>query len=191
MQVACAAYYTFALVYLAKGLDYSTVKVGTFMAIFGIGNSIAFALILPALLKVFSLKNLVTAGLALTTLVIPLTLTLGLPSEEYILAVLSGITISIAFGAFVALMSNLVSADRQGWILGITGSTVSLGYVIAALVSGVLTGFAPADPVVMATVLMGISAVGLFLYRPPFQVVAPTPAAATAEVAVAEAKAAE
>src|SRR6202043_3930524 len=128
---------------------------GTFMAIFGIGNSLAFALILPALLKVFSLKHLVTAGLALTTLVIPLTLSLGLPSEEYVLAVLSGITISIAFGAFVALMSNLVSADRQGWILGITGSTVSLGYVIAALVSGVLTGFAPADPVVMATVLMG------------------------------------
>ena len=56
MQVACSAYYSFAGVYLKMALGYSEVRSDTFQALFGVGNVVAFAAVLPLLARVVTLR---------------------------------------------------------------------------------------------------------------------------------------
>ena len=116
-------------------------------------------------------------SLAATGLSIGATLLWSQPAGEYTVGLAYGLTSAVAFGAFVTLISNAVAPDQQGWILGVVGSAVSLGGVVAALASGALDALTPGLPILLATALLAAGAAGIALYRPaPAPVLAPVTA---------------
>ena len=57
------------------------------------------------------------------------------PAGEYTVGLAYGLTSAVAFGLRDADF-QCGAPDQQGWILGVVGSAVSLGGVVAALASG-------------------------------------------------------
>jgi MFS family permease len=167
MQISWGAYFMFAATYLSGPMQYTQQQVSIFMSLLGVGFCLAYGVAQPLLIRVLSLRVLTLIGLGLTALVMPLTMASAAAPSEYAVAIVSGATVSIAFASFVTMLSNAVPADRQGWVLGIVGSTAALSWGIASGLAGVLNGFSPAWPILLSTILMALSALGMVLYGAP------------------------
>ncbi|MBA4788778.1 MAG: MFS transporter [Rhizobiales bacterium] len=163
MQVAWGSFFVFISVYLmqAPGLDMNLTQVGIFMSVMGIGFCISNGLVQPALSERFPMRTLAVAGLGLNAVTMVLCLVLGTPYLEYGAALMAGITVNVAYPSIVTLLSDRVSAERQGWILGMVGSAAAMGWGISSIVSGAIGGLGHALPVVMAAVLMAGAALAM------------------------------
>lgn len=165
MQVAWGAYFLFGSVYLMRVAGFSTGQVSFFMSMLGAGFCLAYAVVQPLLLKRFAVKPLTAAGLGLTALFILCSALLYGPYDEDILAVLCGTAVSVAYAGIVMVFSDVAGKARQGWILGMVGSTAALAWFIASMVAGVLNDFYPMQPMLFAAALMAASAVAMARFR--------------------------
>jgi MFS family permease len=156
MQVAWGSFFVFISVYLmqAPGLRMSLPEVGAFMSIMGIGFCVANALVQPALAERFGMRSLAVAGLGLNAATMVLCLLLASAYQEYVAALIAGITVNIAYPSIVTMLSDRVAPERQGWILGMVGSAAAMGWGISSVISGALGGLGAALPVVLAAALM-------------------------------------
>ncbi|WP_341990678.1 MFS transporter [Azorhizobium sp. AG788] len=163
MQVAWGSFFVFISVYLmaAPNLHLSLTQVGLFMSILGIGFCISNGLVQPALSERFAMRPLAVAGLGLNAAMMVVCLIVGSAYQAYAAALIAGITINIAYPSIVTLLSDRVTPERQGWILGMVGSGAALGWGISSLVSGALGGLGQALPVVLAAVLMAAAALAM------------------------------
>lgn len=163
MQVAWGSFFVFVSVYLMQGprLDFSLHQVSIFMSLMGIGFCVANGLVQPLLARYFSMQGLAVAGLLLNAGTIALCLLVATPYQAYLTALVAGITINVAFPSIVTLLSDRVSGDRQGWILGMVGSAAALGWGVASLLSGAIGGWGHDLPVGLAAALMLLAAVAL------------------------------
>lgn len=163
MQVAWGSFFVFIPVYLMQepGLRMSLAQLGTLMSIMGIGFCVSNALLQPALAERFGLRTLAVTGLALNAATMVLCVLLGSAYEQYIAALLAGITINIGYPSIVTMLSNRVAAERQGWLMGLVGSSAAMGWGISSTISGALGGLEHALPVLLATALMAGAALGM------------------------------
>ena len=70
----------------------------------------------------------------------------------------NGVTVNVAYPSIVTMLSDRVSGDQQGWILGMVGSAVALGWAISSLISGAIGGWGHSLPIVLAGAVMALSA---------------------------------
>ncbi|WP_029005875.1 MFS transporter [Azorhizobium doebereinerae] len=163
MQVAWGSFFVFVSIYLmgTSGLQMSLTQVGAFMSIMGIGFCISNGLVQPALAERFGMRSLAVAGLGLNAATMVLCLMLTSIYQAYAVALIAGITVNVAYPSIVTLLSDRVAAERQGWILGMVGSTAAMGWGISSLVSGALGGLGHALPVMLAAGLMAGAALAM------------------------------
>ena len=163
MQVAWGGFFVFVSIYLMEtpALKMSLAQVGTFMSIMGVGFCVANALVQPALATRFGMRGLAVTGLALNAAAIALCLVLGSAYQEYAAALIAGITINIAYPSILTMLSDRVTPDRQGWILGMVGSGAAMGWTIASVMSGLLGGLGHALPIMLAASLMAGAALAM------------------------------
>lgn len=163
MQVAWGSFFVFVSVYLmaAPDLRLSLQQVGAFMSIMGIGFCISNGLVQPALSERFGMRSLAVAGLALNAASMVLCLVLGSAYQAYAAALIAGITVNIAYPSIVTMLSDRVTPERQGWILGMVGSAAAMGWGISSVISGALGGLGQALPVALAAALMASAALAM------------------------------
>jgi MFS transporter, DHA1 family, tetracycline resistance protein len=163
MQVAWGSFFVFVSVYLmeAAHLRMSLAEVGSFMSIMGIGFCVSNAFVQPALSRWFGMRSLAVTGLGLNAATMVLCLVLGSAYQQYAAALIAGITINIAYPSIVTMLSDRVSPQRQGWILGMVGSAAAMGWAVSSVVSGALGGLDQALPVVLAAALMSCTALAM------------------------------
>lgn len=163
MQVAWGGFFVFVSVYLMESpaLDLSLSQVGIFMAIIGIGFCISNGLVQPMLAERFDMRTLAVTGLGLNAATMVLCLMATSAYQAYGAGLLAGITINIAYPSIVTMLSDRVTPERQGWILGMVGSAAAMGWAISSVVSGGLGGLGHALPIVLAAVLMACAALAM------------------------------
>ncbi len=160
MQVAWGSYFVFVSVYLMQSprLHFSLQQVSLFMSLMGVGFCVANGLVQPLLARHFVMQRLAVAGLFLNACAMVVCLIVTDSYQAYAAALIAGVTINVAFPSIVTMLSDRVANDRQGWILGMVGSAAALGWGISSLASGVIGGWGHDLPVVLAAVLMMLSA---------------------------------
>ncbi|MCF8532384.1 MAG: MFS transporter [Reyranella sp.] len=163
MQVAWGSFFIFVSVFLMEGpsLDLSLHQVGIFMSVMGVGFCLANGLVQPFLARYFQMRTLAVLGLALNAAAMLACLVLVHPYQEYMMALVAGITVNIAYPSIVTMLSDRVTGERQGWILGMVGSAAALGWGVSSLLSGALGGLGHALPVVLAAALMSMAALAM------------------------------
>lgn len=170
MQVAWASYFFFVSIYLMQQpLHRLTLgQVSTFMAVMGAGFCLANGVLYPLLARWLSMRTLAVLGLLLNAGAIALVLLARTPELAYATALLAGITVNIAWPSIVGMLTDRVAADRQGWLMGMTGSAGAMGWAVASLLSGAIGGFGHALPVMLAAVVMASTAFATAIAtRPP------------------------
>ena len=163
MQVAWGGFFVFVSVYLmeAPSLDLTLSEVGVFMAIIGIGFCVSNGLVQPMLAERFEMRTLAVAGLGLNAATMVLCLMATSAYQAYVAGLMAGITINIAYPSIVTMLSDRVTPERQGWILGMVGSAAAMGWTISSVVSGGLGGLGHALPIVLAAALMACAALAM------------------------------
>lgn len=159
MILGWSSFYSFISMFLLRRYDFSPVHIGIFMGVMGLGFGIGTGLFVDYLTKRYELKKIVVVSLligALSALVIVLS-----PQPIYAWIAIGPLAaaIAIAYSVILTIFSNQVSAERQGWIMGITGSIMAFAFGISAIVVGMLADLGPRVPILVTVIGLGLSAI--------------------------------
>ncbi len=157
MQMAWAAYFLFLPIFLVTTEGLSRAKVGTIMAAMGVGFLVSYAVGLPLLSRFSSARSIAQAGLLLTAAGMLGGALAGHGLMLWLLIMLTGFVVSIAYGAILTLYAGAVDASRQGQILGISIAVVNFSWGVSSILAGYLTAIASWVPIGMAAALMMLS----------------------------------
>ena len=128
-------YYSFVSLYMVDTFQYTIIKTALFNACLGAGFCLGSGF-LNARLSMFSSKKvaLVTIFIAVITCI----LTLFSRNQVFIwmLAFIIGTCISIIFPNIITLFSQQVSAQEQGWVMGVSGAMMALSFGLSTLAAG-------------------------------------------------------
>lgn len=145
-----AEYFTFISQFLLRRFHYSVQEVSLFIALLAMGFSIGFAFLVDPVSKRFNHKKCVIMCLFVSAIFFFITAITADAKIVWIFAFLIGLIVSLVYSLLITIFSNQVSADEQGWVMGITNSVSALSFGVTALVSGFAADFSPAMPIYLA-----------------------------------------
>lgn len=156
MQIGWGTYFQFLIVHMRHAYHYSNWQMGAVQGLFGIGFGIGILVGIPYLTKRMSTHKAALLTLLITGLCELLSAFIHPEIAQWILAILVACFDMIAFSMMLTLFSDAVSESQQGWVMGITGSVMSVAWVISGFGSNLLS-------ITTTSVLIGVGGVFLLL----------------------------
>ena len=158
-------YYCFISVFLATKLHFNNIQIALLMAVMAVGFSIGSGFLAGRSTRYVSLNKSIVVCIVLSSLFI-LGTAIGNGILAWVFAFLIGTFLSISYALLLTLASNQVTANEQGWIMGVTSSVNALAMGISLLLSGITASIGITDIMLISAVFMLISgAVCLLAYR--------------------------
>ncbi|MBB3600444.1 MFS family permease [Mycolicibacterium sp. BK556] len=158
MQMAWGAFFLFLPSLLYERFDVETSVVTLMLALLGVGFCLAYGLFLPWLSKHYSARSLTIWSLWATVVLMAAAVFWADLGVMWTVAIPVAATVSIAFGAILTQFSDAVDADRQGWILGISGSVNALAWAVSSVAAGFLSAISYVTPFIIAVLVLAVSA---------------------------------
>jgi DHA1 family tetracycline resistance protein-like MFS transporter len=165
-QVAWALIYSYLSIFGIKKFSMGVAQTSYMMAFLGLGFALGMSGLLQWVMKPLSVKNMVVLNWMITTVLIVGVLLAHTVGMMFCLLVLTGATLGASYGNIVALFSQQVAADRQGWIMGITGAIGALAFGIVELTTTDLLSFGYATPIACGCVLLCVAGMSLLFWKP-------------------------
>lgn len=163
-QLAWALYFQFVSLFLAQQYHYDSTHLGHFMSFVALWFGLALLIIVRIFLRFFDEEILTTGCLiviaaGLFGLVLFDSLTM-----QWILCIPIAAALAMSYTASLTLLSNLVSRDEQGWIMGIATSVMAAAWGITGFLTGPLAMLGVHVPFIVAALLMVGSVILMFVY---------------------------
>lgn len=161
-QTAFAIYLSFVSIYVVQTYHYTSVQIGHFMAYFGVVLAINYLLLVRLSVKYFNLKQIIWISLLITAVSMLMMLYEKL-WMVWLAVIPIGIGNALFYTALITLLSNMVDADSQGWIMGITGAATAAAWTLG----GLFTGFGAVHvflPYILAALLLFIALIIFLRY---------------------------
>ena len=155
MMLGWSCYFSFISLFVLERFHFSSSHVSYFLMVMAIGFAIGCYSIGP-LLKIFRKITLIIAGLFLASAMSLLMILNYYMPLAWVINLFIGIFIAISYSLMLTRFSDGISADKQGWIMGITGSIMALASSVASLLTGFTSNFGADFPI-------GSAAAGLCL----------------------------
>lgn len=172
MQISWGTYFLYLPSLLLNRFNEDAGTISLVMALLGVGFCLAYGLFLPVLERWFSLRAVTIWGLWLTLVLIAVSVASHSMAVQWLIALPVAITVSVAYGAIIALFSRSVSDERQGWILGISISVNALVWGLSSIVNGMLSAYSYLAPFVLSLLALTFSALLMTTGRPSFSATA-------------------
>lgn len=160
-QIGFAIYLTFISIFVVQSFHFSTTKVGHFMAYFGLIMALTYILIMPNIVRIASLKNIVRGGLVVTVITL-LCLLWPIQWVVWITMIPLAASNGITYTATLTLLSNQMSSEKQGWIMGVIAATTATAWGVGSLLAGALGSGNILLPFLTAA---GLTFFGLILFQ--------------------------
>ncbi len=154
-------YFTFINLYLTQMYHYTALKNSLFLATMGLGFSLGCGKVVNYCSKHYELINTVVVTLLLTALEILITILFKAESVAWVMTLCIGVTLSVAYSSLLAVFSNCVSANEQGWVMGVTGSIMAICFGLTSVLTGLIAQMGAILPMVLAFSGIAISALML------------------------------
>lgn len=159
MQLAWALYFQSLAYYLVVAFHASTTLIGYMYALIGLASVIALTYVMKLLLKFFDSQFIFILGFY--CLGIGFILDIGYISMlniQYLGAIATAVGISLSYTAGIALFSNYVSPDQQGWGMGVVAALCAAAWAISAVLAGIFSLIQLlALPFLIATFFIGLA----------------------------------
>lgn len=137
-QLAWGLYFQFVSIFFISMYHYSSMMIGLFIASLGGIFGLTLTVFLRLFMRFFSVRTLAWGSLLMTSAGLLLNV---LFHQEWVLWI-SLIPIILGVGSSYAtlltLYSDLVPADKQGWVMGVSSSIAAVAWIIAGLITGLL-----------------------------------------------------
>ena len=154
-------YFTFVSQFLLRRFHYTASEVSFFIAVLAVGFSIGFGFLVNPVAKRFNLKSAVITNLLIAAFLCLITAIAHIQIIIWIGAVLIGMSVALLYSLLITIFSNQVSAEEQGWVMGITNSVSALSFGITSLMSGFAADLSPAVPIYLGCVGLTLAALVL------------------------------
>lgn len=163
-QFAWGLYLQFVTLYLAQVYNYGATQLGHFMAFIAVWFGLALLIVVRIFLRFFD-EEILTIG----CLVIIAASLFGLvifdnTTMQWILCIPIAAALAMSYTAALTLLSNLVSREEQGWIMGVATSVMAAAWGITGFLSGPLAMIGVHTPFVVAALMMVGSILLMFIY---------------------------
>ncbi len=161
-----SSFYSFIALFLIKRYGYSPTVVSLFMALMGAGFAFGTGVLVNYLTRRFSLRSNFIANTLLTGVLTLLMVVIPNSLASWILIAPLSTFIAVSYSCIVTLFSNEVEADKQGWVMGITGSIMAFVWGINGIIVGMLALWSANLPILLAAIVLALAAIlTLFLYQ--------------------------
>jgi MFS transporter, DHA1 family, tetracycline resistance protein len=155
-QLGWSLYFMFNVTCFVQFHGYSSVEVGYFLASLAAVFALSVLVVTRVMLRYFTIEKIVPwvlFGVALFVMIA------GANTETilWISMVPAAGCAAIANNGLITLISNQISQDEQGWIMGVLGSMSALAWGCGALLGGSLSALHSAIPFMIGGVSMFIA----------------------------------
>lgn len=162
LQTGWSIYYVYISAYMVQKYAISRSEVAIFFALVGVGLTIGLALLSGIFEKRhFDRKHVVFIGFGVLLIAVILTV---FPNQEiwpWLMVIPIGAGLGLGYAFILSLFSSQVTADKQGWVMGITSALLAFGAGVASLTEGFLS---PIDLKLPLYVSIGLVVVGLLIF---------------------------
>ena len=152
--IGWANFYSFTAFYGLHRYHMDAMMTTLLMAVMGVGFAVGMGYATKYFQQWFGLKRGAIFCLILAALMILLILLIDCEWALWAFMAPAACFASVAYVMSITIFSTNVDADRQGWVMGITGAIMALGFAITLFSSGVLTDFGASVPYSIA--VMGL-----------------------------------
>lgn len=169
LQIGWSIYYLYMTVFLAKKYQLTAIDISIFFALLGVGLSLGFTVVVRLLGKLDPKYAVIIGygGCLAGTLV-----TIIPQSQTYAWAAVIPLTALLGGGypIIMTMFAKQVSAQRQGWVMGITGAIIASAAGLAIIAASLLSAFGIAIPLYFATLMLLAGCILISLFRPAISV---------------------
>lgn len=158
LQLGWSTFVQFVSLFLTLQYHFSANQVGIFMGCVGAGFTLAYCYLLNIVTKLFSLKRIALTSVGLMSLMMLAIVTINNELSAWIISVPAATGLALSFTVLTTMFSNSVSADKQGWIMGLTGAIGAFSFGITGLGAGFIANLGASAPIWVAYILLTVSA---------------------------------
>ena len=167
MEIGWGAYFSFIITFMVNSFHFTALQSGLFLSLVALGFSGGSGILVPLCLKWMSLRqavviNFIVAAAMIFIMVITQSLHIAL-----IVGFVVGANIAVCYSNLLTLLSNQVSPEEQGWVMGMTGSVGALCFAVTSLLGSVVSFLGLSAPLIIGAVALLIG--GVILWRMPLK----------------------
>ena len=161
MLLGWGCFYSFISLFLTKQLNFSALQVNIFMVLLALGFWAGFGFIVNWIVHHLSTKQTIISALIMCGTISFITALSTLSWMMWIIAVLIGMSISVPYSMMIAVFSNQVDENSQGWVMGITGAIASGAFAIAGFGGAFLADNSPNLPIIFSALFFMLSGIAM------------------------------
>jgi predicted MFS family arabinose efflux permease len=161
MLLGWGCFYSFISLFLTQQLHFDATHVNLFMMLLAVGFGIGFGFIVNWLAHHFSTKQTIVTALILCGIISLITASATVPWIIWLMAIPIGMSVSVPYSMMIAVFSNQVDENSQGWVMGITNAIGSAAFAIAGFGGAALANSAPNLPIVSSSLFFLLSGVAM------------------------------
>jgi MFS transporter, DHA1 family, tetracycline resistance protein len=161
-----SSFYSFIPLFLLKLYHFTPTEVSLYMAAMGIGFGLGNGFLSNFFAKRFPLQVNTIVSVFITSI---MTLLIAVIKSEllcWILIIPIASAVSIAYTSILTLFSNQVSADKQGWVMGVSGSILAFVFGVDGIVIGIIATWNDLLPMLIAAACLLITAIITYILKP-------------------------
>lgn len=163
MILGWSNFFTFVPMFAYVRFGFTPLQVSLLLAVLGVGFSIGCGFLVDYLVKRFYMKWIVFVGLLVAAIGIGLVLVIHYGLVLWLTMAPIGMGIAVSYSTTIALYSDQVNENEQGWVMGVSGSIMALCFGISSIFTGYLAHFGAALPIYFAVIGVAASAVAILL----------------------------
>jgi DHA1 family tetracycline resistance protein-like MFS transporter len=137
-EFAWALYFQYISVFMYQRFAYDNNEMGLFMACLALGFSVSFLYLIPKLTQRYSNLFLLLSSFVVSIVFNLVTVWVPFESVIWIATFINSVFNAIGYSTSLALFSDKIGEEHQGWIMGVTAAIFSLALGLTALLGGVL-----------------------------------------------------
>lgn len=159
-----SVYFMFVSLFLVNVYHYNSIKIGHFMAYYGVIWAITLTVIVRLAVKFLRIENIVLLSIIVSAAAVLLCFVKNI-QVFWLLALPLGIGSGLVYTGLVTVYSNVVNKDQQGWVMGIASAIVAAAWGIGSMLAGVLGNVSAYFPFVITFIFMLLSAIAMLLFQ--------------------------
>lgn len=161
-----SSFYSFIALFLLKLYGFTPTQVSLYMAAMGVGFGIGNGFLSNYFAKRFPLNTNTVGSLLFTGVLVMMVSTIHNVLLCWILIIPIATASSIAYTSVLTMFSNEVSLDKQGWVMGVTGSIMAFVFGIDGILVGIIAAWNDVAPILIAAVCLFLAGVTAYFFKP-------------------------
>ncbi|MBR8177447.1 MFS transporter [Burkholderia ambifaria] len=138
MQVGYGLYLQTIMLVLQTKFHYTSSQLGLFSGLIGMSFVFGLMVIVRLTLKIWSVVDIAKTGLLIAGIGQVLSALFPHENTLWVLGMVVGCFDMVAYTTMYTAYSDAVSADRQGWALGVAGSVMAIAWVVTGFLTNLL-----------------------------------------------------